>query len=427
MKDDDIKSLPPAGKPIISSRLPKAFSQPKHLSAKKAHDHQDLSAANEFKKVKKLLSPLKKSSPQASAFRRVINKLACFPQVSDKNASVISMNMLIQSPIKLDEMITLSILNSSCNSGTVRKSLHAPSFKLYATKEISVNTLAVRKRLLDNLRAWQKVQASARYLVEINSSFWNTPEGCVTIVMEYMTGDSLARLCEVIGAVPESLLRSVARRVLTALSYYHRKVGEHGSVNMSHILFDRDGKCKLGICLNNKSLGREDDPSHSRSPKNDILSLGCCLIAASVGCYDWVSETGDIHCCSFHAAASISELPYLKRLSPEFKAFLCRATSKENRATANELLSHAWIRSEEVVGADVTVKELIGMSVVGSKEVTVNVEKQVGWLVESIQCVLTGRNETQAPPSAAVEELAMEIGIRKGVLQEKIQEMFKAN
>ena len=286
MKEEETtKSNHPSGKTIISSRLPKAFSQPKHLNTKKDHDHQDISDANEFKKVKKLLSPLKKSSPKTSAFRRVINKLACFPQATEKNSSIISMDMLFQSSIKLEEMITLSILKSSCNSGTVRKSLHAPTFKLYATKEIPVNTLATRKRLLETLKSWQKIQHSARYLVEISSSFWNSPEGCVTIVMEYMAGNSLAKLCDCVGAIPEKILRGITKRILMALAYYHKRVGAHGSVNMNHIMFDREGKCKLGIGLVTKFSSKEEEAS-TLDIGEDINSFGNCLISASLGCSD---------------------------------------------------------------------------------------------------------------------------------------------
>ena len=51
MKEED-KPFLPSGKPVISNRLPKAFSQPKHLTNKKSQDHQDSKAMNEFKNIK---------------------------------------------------------------------------------------------------------------------------------------------------------------------------------------------------------------------------------------------------------------------------------------------------------------------------------------------------------------------------------------
>ena len=143
MKEDEVKNNS-SGKPIISNRLPKAFSQHKHLTNKKNVDLQFVSAVGEFKKVKKLLSPLKNDSPDPSEFRKIINKLAKFPEIPEK-AQPTKADLIY--PLKFEELITISIVKSSCSTGTVRKSLHAPTLKLYATKEISINTMATRKRI----------------------------------------------------------------------------------------------------------------------------------------------------------------------------------------------------------------------------------------------------------------------------------------
>lgn len=417
MKEDDSKSNQASGKPMISNRLPKAFSQPKHLTHKKSHDHQDASAVNEFKKLKKLLSPLKNPTPNTSAFRKVIKKLANFPQVFEQN----TLEKLAQSPIKLEEMITISMLKSFSSSGTVRKSLHAPTLQLYATKEIPVNTISTRKKLLETLQAWQKVQKQARNLVEISASFWNSPEGCVTLVMEYMPGDSLTRLCECIGAVPEKLLRSISHRVLTGLSYLHKKIGPHGSVDMSHIMFDREGKCKLGIGLTTKLNGK-DENSNRNLIQGDLQSFGGCLLAASVGCSEWLCEISQGDCCVYHACSS--QVPYLSRFSEAFKDFLCKATHYELRTDINELLSHPWLISEEVTGADITVKELLGMSFVGSKEPNFNADKQVELLLESLQVVLS-KSELQNITLPALKKLSLELGVNAENLYEKVISVTK--
>ena len=419
MKEDDQKNIPPTGKPMISNRLPKAFSQPKHLTHKKSHDHQDLSAANEFKNVKKLLSPLKQASPKSSAFRKVIKKLSNFPQIIEKSPSIVHTELLFQSSIKLEEMITLSIIKSSCTSGTVRKSLHAPTFKLYATKEIPVNTLGTRKKLLETLKSWQKIQKQARYLVEVSSSFWNTPEGCVTIVAEYMPGDSLAKLCECVGAIPEKLLRNIAKRVLASLSYLHKKIGPHGAVNMGHILFDREGKCKLSIGLAAKLNNKEENSSNIDN-NTDIYTLGSSLISASLGNSEWICDTIPSKCCLFHDLLALQGIPYLNRLSEAFKDFLCRSTNYNNKVTINELLSHSWIISEEIIGADIHIKDLLGMSLVGSKDFNFNSEKQVNLLIESLQVVLPGHNELKNINALALKELSMELGVNNEILYNKI-------
>ena len=421
MSQEDIKITAPAGRPIISSRLPKAFSQPKHLTTKKSQDHQELSLVSEFKKVKKLLSPLKNTSHKPGAFRQVINKLSKFPQLSDTPQSIIKGDFLSQSIVRIEEMITLSVIKSSCSSGTVRKVLHAPSFRIFATKEIPINTVATRKNVLNALKAWQSVQSSARHLVEVSSSFWNTPEGCVTLVTEYMAGDSLGRLCENVGAINERSLKSIARRVLTGLSYYHKKVGPHGAVNMNHILFDRQGKSKLSIGINLKEKGQD------KTVKEDICGFGNTLLAAALGSFEWISEVPQVSCCLLHSAMKVGEIPYLARLSGKFQDFLCKASSFEGKTDVNELLSHQWIVDNESEGPDVSLKELLCLSVAGAKDWVVNNDKQIEVLMENLQVVLSGRDDIKSIPVNQVKEVALEIGVKAEVLQEKFAVIFKTN
>lgn len=417
MKDEDTKGNAPTGRPIISSRLPKAFSQPKHLTTKKSHDHQDLSQVSEFKKVKKLLSPLKNVNQKSSAFRQAINKLSKFPQIQETTPFVYN-EFLTQSVVRLEEMITLSVLKSSCSSGTVRKVLHAPSFQIYASKEISINTVATRKNVLDTLKAWQNVQSSARYLVEINSSFWNTPEGCVTLIMEYLPGDSLSKLCDTVGALPERLLRSISKRILAGLSFYHKRVGPHGNISMNHILFDRHGKCKLGIGINLK------DKNQEKSIKDDIYSFGCTLLAAALGSAEWISDLPVHGCCLFHAALNSAEIPYLLRFSLKFQEFLCKASSFEAKIDTNGLLAHSWINDNESEGADVSLQELLSLTVAGSKDFSFNNESGLSIFLENVQVVLSGRSELKSVPDSVIKEVAMEIGVRSEILQEKVKKIF---
>ena len=43
----------------------------------------------------------------------------------------------------------------------------------------------------------------------IYGSFWNTPEGCVSILMERLTGGSLLNLLESVGSLPEKSIREL--------------------------------------------------------------------------------------------------------------------------------------------------------------------------------------------------------------------------
>ena len=45
------------------------------------------------------------------------------------------------------------------------------------------------------------------HLVSTLGTHWNTPEGCVSVVLEHMNGGSLLNILESVGAIPEDNLR----------------------------------------------------------------------------------------------------------------------------------------------------------------------------------------------------------------------------
>lgn len=424
LKDEEPRTQMSLGKPIISNRLPKAFSQPRHLTNKKIQDHQDLTAMNEFKNVKKLLSPIKQISPDSSDLRKVINKLACFPQLANPSHTL-TVDFLMQSIVKLEEMITLSVIkSSSIRSGIVRKSLHAPSLKIYACKEFPVGTMNIRQKLLESLKIWQNLQRGSRELVEVNGSFWNCPEGCVTIIMEYMPGESLFRLCENIGAIPEKVLKLIGKRVLTGLGYFHKKFGAYGGLDLNHILLTKEGKAKLGLALSSRLLVKEEEKRANK--EDDVFDFGASLLSASIGGPDWASEYTSLkgECCLFHSAIISSEIPYLSRFSKSFSSFLCLSTkyNKDTRGKISTLLTHEWFKSEDSAGPDVTIKELIDMSVIGSKDSTF--DKQINVLCENLKVVLTECSEFKSFNKANIKNLAFELGTTPEALSEKLKTVY---
>ncbi|OMJ70965.1 hypothetical protein SteCoe_30939 [Stentor coeruleus] len=432
MKEEESKFAVPLGKIMISSRLPKAFSQPKHLTNKKLQEHhQELSAANEFKNVKKLLSPLKQSSSKHSAFNKAINKLAFFPKLlnSTPNNSI-QTDMLVQSIVRLDEMITISILKSSCRSGIVKKSLHGPSLHLYASKEVPVSTFVIRQKLLEIIKSWQNNQKTSRHWMEVNSSFWNSPEGCVTIVMEYMAGDSLLRLCESIGSIPEKVLRDTTKKILLGLSIHHKKIGPHGGIDLSQIMFSRTGKAKLGLGLTSRLNLKDEGNKKTFSTAEDVFDLGATLLAASLGGSEWANECLNLggECCLLHSALICTEIPYLPRFSRFYCDFLCAATqyNEEKRAKVNDLIQHEWLKNDDFTGVDVGIKDLLGMSVSNNdRENILNVERQLSMISESLEVIFAGYSEQKVYNSENFKELALEFGVSVDFLQEKLKVAMK--
>ena len=61
------------------------------------------------------------------------------------------------------------------------------------------------------------------HLVSIVGTHWNSPEGCVSIVLESMNGGSLLNLLQSVGAIPENILREITLKVLISIEYMHNK------------------------------------------------------------------------------------------------------------------------------------------------------------------------------------------------------------
>ncbi len=69
--------------------------------------------------------------------------------------------------------------------------LHAPTLKLYALKEEPICNKDVRKNIKDWTIFWQNKLHSTGLHTKLYATFWNTPEGCVSILTELLNGGSL--------------------------------------------------------------------------------------------------------------------------------------------------------------------------------------------------------------------------------------------
>jgi hypothetical protein len=85
-------------------------------------------------------------------------------------------------------MITLSVYKST--TGTIKKMLHGPSLKIYAVKEVPIQTRETRQILKEWLFIWEHVCTSEMF-VKVHETFWNSPEGCVSVVSDWTAKQSL--------------------------------------------------------------------------------------------------------------------------------------------------------------------------------------------------------------------------------------------
>ena len=159
-----------------------------------------------------------------------------FDTYSLRNAGAIPDNL------RLDQMVTLSVFKST--SGTIKKMLHGPSLKIYCVKEVPISNREIRKVLKGWVSNWERYCTSEQY-IRIFDTFWNSPEGCVSVVSDFAANGSLQNLIQSIGALPETTLKHLARQVLRALEFLHDQNLSHSNCTSSQIVFDRRGKVRL--------------------------------------------------------------------------------------------------------------------------------------------------------------------------------------
>ena len=102
--------------------------------------------------------------------------------------------------------------------------------------------------LKDWTNKWEHQCTTDQY-IKINGAFWNSPEGCVSVVTDYAGNGSLQNLVSSVGGLPESILKHLAKSILRSLDFMHDQSMTHNNISCSQILFDRKGKVKVTICI----------------------------------------------------------------------------------------------------------------------------------------------------------------------------------
>ena len=115
-------------------------------------------------------------------------------------------------------MVTLSVFKST--SGTIKKMLHGPSLKIFCVKEVPISDREIRKVLKGWVSNWERYCTSEQY-IRIYDTFWNSPEGCVSVISDFAANGSLQNLIQSIGALPETTLKHLARSILRSTEYLH--------------------------------------------------------------------------------------------------------------------------------------------------------------------------------------------------------------
>jgi len=84
--------------------------------------------------------------------------------------------------------------------------------------------------------------------LNIYGTFWNQPEGCVSLITDYCPAACLANLIGQVGGLPEHILKDIATSALSSLEQIHNQHNSfHGGIRATQILFDRKGNVRLSF------------------------------------------------------------------------------------------------------------------------------------------------------------------------------------
>ena len=419
-----ISPVPKASpKPIITNKLPKAFCTP-HVqhSRHPSRNPREALQQEEFHKVNQLLSPIKLTPGQRRIMKSSLTRVesSIFKDVS-RNVSFerggkISLKVVPHSGLHAQDMITLGVVANSAKGGCLKKVLHAPSLRIFAVKEVPIGTREVRQGLYDWVAKWEKVQKRTPQLVRLHTTFWNTPEGCMSFVLDHVRGHSLATLSEQLSCpVPESALAEVTREVLKALQALQSKAECHGGVTPSQILITKEGEVKLSLGL----AARASRECKGRSLREDLKDMGFALLQAACGGPEWM-ESDELSVCLR------STLPAVCRASITLKSFLS-ALLNSQESTIDSLQTHPWLTQSTYPGPALTLKDLwrlnVYVPVQGSPVTNGPAHKQLERICNALH-VLGDGVKRSASNRGCVSELAEELGLEQGYVWDKVSRVL---
>ena len=190
----------------------------------------------------------------------------------------------------------------------------------------------------------------------------------LNIFLEYVPGGSIVALLRNYGAFEEPLVRNFVRQILQGLSFLHAREIVHRDIKGANILVDNKGGIKIsdfGISKKVESdllvSARAHRPSlqgsvfwmapevvkqTSYTRKADIWSLGCLVVEMISGTHPW-AELNQMQALFQIGLSRKPSLP--DEVSSECIDFLNSTFEIDytNRPSADELLQHAFLGTEE--------------------------------------------------------------------------------
>lgn len=199
--------------------------------------------------------------------------------------------------------------------GSVYLALHAVTGELLAVKQVETPAPGAnsqgdnrKKSMIEALKREISLLRDLRHPNIVQYLGCSSSSDYLNIFLEYVPGGSVQTMLNSYGALPEPLVRSFVRQILTGLSYLHNRDIIHRDIKGANILVDNKGTIKIsdfGISKkleasnilsganNNKHrpslqgsvfwMAPEVVKQTSYTRKADIWSLGCLVVEMMTG------------------------------------------------------------------------------------------------------------------------------------------------
>lgn len=199
--------------------------------------------------------------------------------------------------------------------GSVYLALHAVTGELLAVKQVEAPSPGAnspndnrKKSMIEALKREISLLRDLRHPNIVQYLGCSSSTEHLNIFLEYVPGGSVQTMLNSYGALPEPLVRSFVRQILTGLSYLHNRDIIHRDIKGANILVDNKGTIKIsdfGISKkleatnilsganNNKNrpslqgsvfwMAPEVVKQTSYTRKADIWSLGCLVVEMMTG------------------------------------------------------------------------------------------------------------------------------------------------
>ncbi|ORZ02994.1 kinase-like domain-containing protein [Syncephalastrum racemosum] len=239
--------------------------------------------------------------------------------------------------------------------GAVYRALDVQTGEVVAVKRIRIEDEDLDQEIMQEVELLKTMDDPniVRYLGSVRD------EEYLNIVLEYVENGSLLSTLKAFGSLPEKLVASYTRRILSGLAYLHEHEVAHCDLKAANILSTKTGEVKLtdfGVSLNLRvkqdELGAPAGTPNWMAPevielkgastKSDIWSLACTIIELLTGKPPYA---GMIAMSALYHIVEDDCPPIPEGISESLRGLLidCFRKDPAERPTAKELLRHEWI------------------------------------------------------------------------------------